>query len=751
MIKRLVVVVTVWAIGLAGALASVVLPSDSASAAATTLGGTTNSQVSGRPSAAAAVPAAARVRHHKTARLCSTVNKPGQMTCFAIRQTDTVQPAGVRANAVSPQVAPTGYGPSDLAAAYNLDQGQGSGQTVAIVDAYDDPNAESDLAAYRSQYSLPSCTTAGGCFKKVSQSGSTTSLPLPDASWAGEISLDLDMVSATCPNCHILLVEATDASPTNLGTSVNQAVTLGAKYVSNSYGSPEDGTEPSYDSSFYHHPGVAITASAGDSNYGARYPATGAYVTAVGGTSLTSASNSRGWTETVWNSDAADGTGSGCSTSIAKPWFQTNLTTGCANRAETDVAAVADPDTGVAVYDTYLTDPYPSGWQVYGGTSVGSPIIASVYALAGTPGASDSPNVYPYMHAANLYDVMSGNNGTCSPAVLCTAGAGWDGPTGLGTPNGTAAFTRSQPTATHTRLAGADRYGTAVAISQSAFQSPGGQFKVTVASGANFPDALAAGAVAVAQVGPLLLVPQNGVLPPNVSRELTRLNPFTVNIAGGAAAVSTSVQNQLTVFGTGTVLRWAGPDRYGTAAQLAQLTGALGRTVFIATGASFPDALGGSAAAGRLRGALMLIAGKAVPQATASALTSGKPATVVILGGEAVVGSAVFSTVSSLAPGATVQRWAGADRYETAAAISLNTYPQGATTVYLASGENYPDALAAAPVAALVGAPLLLAEKDCVPASTLVELAHLGATNIVVLGGTSAVSEAAANLTPCAG
>ena len=374
-----------------------------------------------------------------------------------------------------------------------------------------------------------------------------------------------------------------------------------------------------------------------------------------------------------------------------------------------------------------------------------------MYALAGTPGASDSPSVYPYMHAANLYDVMSGNNGTCSPAVLCTAGAGWDGPTGLGTPNGTAAFTRSQPTPTHTRLAGADRYGTAVAISQSAFHSPGGQFKVTVASGANFPDALASGPVAVAQVGPLLLVPQNGVLPPNVSSGLTRLNPLTISIAGGAAAVSTSIQNQLTVFGTGTVLRRAGPDRYGTAAQLAQLTGGLGRTAFIATGASFPDALGGSAAAGRLRGALMLTAGNALPQATASALTSGKPATVVILGGEAVVGSAVFSTVSSLAPGATVQRWAGADRYETAAAISLNTYPQGATTVYLASGENYPDALAAGPVAALVGAPLLLVEKDCVPAPTLVELAHLGATNIVVLGGTSAVSEAAANLTACAG
>ena len=221
MIKRLLVVATVWAMCLAWALTSVVLPSDSASAAATTAGGRTNAQVSGGPSAAAVLPSAARVRHHMTARLCSTVNQPGRVRCFAIRQTDTVQPAGVSENAVSPQVAPAGYGPSTLAAAYSLDQSKGSGQTVAIVDAYDDPSAESDLAAYRTQYGLPSCTTASGCFKKVSQSGSSTLLPLPDADWAGEISLDLDMVSATCPNCHILLVEATGPDVTDLGTSVS--------------------------------------------------------------------------------------------------------------------------------------------------------------------------------------------------------------------------------------------------------------------------------------------------------------------------------------------------------------------------------------------------------------------------------------------------------------------------------------------------------------------------------------------------
>jgi putative cell wall-binding protein len=309
------------------------------------------------------------------------------------------------------------------------------------------------------------------------------------------------------------------------------------------------------------------------------------------------------------------------------------------------------------------------------------------------------------------------------------------------------------PAATYTRLAGADRYGTAVAISQYAFQpqSPGAKFAVTVASGANFPDALAAGPVAAAQGGPLLLVPQNGVLPATVSTELTRLNPSTVHIAGGAAAVSTFVASQLKGFGTGTVLRSAGADRYGTAAQLAGLTGGLDKTVFIATGASFPDALGGSAAAGRLGGALMLTDRSALPQATASALTSGKPARVVILGGEAVIDPVVLSQVHTLLPGATVQRWAGADRYATAAAISFNTYPQGATTAYLASGADYPDALAGAPVASRAGAPLLLTSRDCVPASTLAELHRLGSTKIAVLGGTSAVSEAAANLTPCTG
>ena len=368
--------------------------------------------------------------HHKTKRVCGPA-KAGHLTCFAIRQTDTKQPPQFKLHAVVPNATPKGYGPSSLDSAYKLSASAGSGQTVAIVDAFDDPNAASDLATYRSQYGLPACTAASGCFRQVNEHGATSPLPTGDTGWAGEESLDVDMVSAICPLCHIILVEANSASNADLGASVNTAVALGAKFVSNSYGGGETSSDISYDSSYYNHPGVAVTASTGDSGYGVEYPAASQYVTAVGGTSLTTASNTRGWTDTAWS-----GAGSGCSTVDPQPAVQASVGTGCTRRAVADVSAVADPNTGVAVYQTYGG----SGWTVYGGTSVSSPIIASVYALAGTPGASDHPNAYPYAHPANLFDVTSGSNGSCSPSQLCTARTGWDGPTGLGTPNGTAAF-----------------------------------------------------------------------------------------------------------------------------------------------------------------------------------------------------------------------------------------------------------------------------------------------------------------------
>jgi hypothetical protein len=289
----------------------------------------------------------------------------------------------------------------------------------------DDPNAESDLATYRSTFGLPACTTANGCFRKVNQNGAASPLPATDTGWAAEISLDVDMVSAVCPSCHILLVEASTASLANLGTGVNTAVALGAKYVSNSYGGGD-----SSPSSAYNHAGVAVTASTGDGGFGVEYPASDSHVVAVGGTSLTRDASARGWNETAWS-----GAGSGCSTVNPKPAWQTAATQ-CARKANADVSAVADPNTGVAVNVTFGG----TGFEVFGGTSASSPIIASVYALAGTPAATSSPASFPWSHTGNLFDVVSGSNGACTPAVLCHAGAGWDGPTGLGTPNGTAAF-----------------------------------------------------------------------------------------------------------------------------------------------------------------------------------------------------------------------------------------------------------------------------------------------------------------------
>jgi subtilase family serine protease len=328
-----------------------------------------------------------------------------------------------------PAGSPSGYSPVDLRTAYSLPSSTaGSGQTVAIVDAFDDPNAESDLGVYRSQFGIAACTTANGCFRKVDQSGGSN-YPRGDRGWAEEISLDLDMVSAVCPNCHILLVEATTNSFANLSAAEDEAAKLGATEISNSWGGGEYSSEVS-DQSHFNHPGIAITASSADSGYGVQFPAASQYVTAVGGTTL-SKSRTGTFSETVWS-----GAGSGCSAFIPQQSWQTALgLSGCGNRIVADVAADADPNTGVSVYDTF----HQSGWLVFGGTSVSSPIIASVYALAGNA-TTVTCGSYPYSHTSSLHDVTSGSNGTCSPAYLCTGEVGYDGPTGLGTPNGTGAF-----------------------------------------------------------------------------------------------------------------------------------------------------------------------------------------------------------------------------------------------------------------------------------------------------------------------
>jgi subtilase family serine protease len=353
------------------------------------------------------------------AKVCPSA-APGEARCHSLVRVDGLgEPLATS--------GPSGYGPADLRLAYNLGSAStGVGQTFAIVDAYDDPNAESDLAVYRSQFGLGPCTTATGCFRKVNQTGGTA-YPRGNTGWAEEISLDLDMASAICPNCKILLVEATSNSFANLAAAVDEAAALGATVISNSYGGSEYSGEVT-DEGHFRHPGIAITVSSGDNGYGVEFPAASQYVTAVGGTTLTR--NGSGFSETVWS-----GAGSGCSAYITKPSWQTDPL--CARRTVADVAADADPNTGVAVYDTYRL--HPGGWLVFGGTSVASPITAGVYALAGNA-SSINFGSSSYLNLSSMFDILSGSNGSCGGSYLCTGMKGYDGPTGNGTPNGTGGY-----------------------------------------------------------------------------------------------------------------------------------------------------------------------------------------------------------------------------------------------------------------------------------------------------------------------
>jgi hypothetical protein len=425
-------------------------------------------------SAAAKTPAGSAVPY--TAQ-CAPATAPGSVTCLSLRRTDVRRRLGLMRGDASSS-APSGYGPDQLQLAYNLAAPaawDGTGQTVAVVDAYDYPSAEADLAVYRSQYGLPPCTTANGCFRKVNENGATS--PLPQAApasndWAAEEALDLDMVSAICPNCDILLVEASTATFADLGPAVNAAVAAGARYVSNSYAGYQDPVDSKLDTYYYDHPGVVLTAASGDSGYWVEYPAASPYVTAVGGTSLVPASNARGWSESAWSTSAREGAGSGCASFEPKPTWQAD--TGCKNRTVADVSADADPATGVAVYDSFNNE---GGWNVFGGTSVATPIIASAYALAGTPAPGSNPASFPYLHPGSLNDVTTGQTATnCTPAYLCQAQAGYDGPTGLGTPNGVAAFSGPPNTITVAKPGRlSSLQGTATSLQVDAADSASGQ------------------------------------------------------------------------------------------------------------------------------------------------------------------------------------------------------------------------------------------------------------------------------------
>jgi len=354
--------------------------------------------------------------------VCARGNPRGTARCFAHVVTDAR--GNPLAGKLTPNATPSGYGPSDLRSAYAITGDNTT--TIAIVDSGGYSNAEADLAVYRKQFGLDPCTTANGCFKKVNQTGGTSSYPRDDTGWSQESALDLDMASAMCPHCHLILVEANSATLSNLATAVRTAASLGATVISNSYGGSESGTT-SYESA-YNQPGKAVTVSTGDSGYGVQFPASSNHVIAVGGTHLVRASNSRGWSETAWSSG-----GSGCSTVYAKVTNAVDPL--CTKRMEADVSAVGDPNTGVAVYGP--VNRRGSGWMVFGGTSVSAPLIGGIYGVTGHgPGSASSI----YTHASSLNDVTSGSNGSCGGTEWCTAGAGYDGPTGLGTPNGPGAF-----------------------------------------------------------------------------------------------------------------------------------------------------------------------------------------------------------------------------------------------------------------------------------------------------------------------
>ena len=361
--------------------------------------------------------------------VCKRLIPNSQARCLAHVVTDA---AGHPLSQTNPNTTPRGYGPADLQSAYNITTTGSSSTIIAIVDAYGYTNAESDLAVYRAQYGLPACTTANGCFQKVNQKGKPKKYPAQNTGWAQESALDLDMASAMCPNCKLILVEGNTASFADLGAAENTAAKLGAHVISNSYSGGESGGQSV--AADYNHPGVAITAATGDAGYagGPGFPATSPYVTAVGGTTLTKDPNvPRGWTESAWS-----GGGSGCSALYAKPTWQTD--TGCSKRMEADVSAVGNPSTGVAVYGPTGGG---SGWLVFGGTSVATPLVGGIYGNNG--GAVNyGSNPYAFAGTSALNDVTTGNNGTCSgkPAYFCNAEVGYDGPTGLGTPNGTTAF-----------------------------------------------------------------------------------------------------------------------------------------------------------------------------------------------------------------------------------------------------------------------------------------------------------------------
>jgi hypothetical protein len=449
------------------------------------------------------------IRYAKVGHVCPPPT-PGHATCFALVRVPVSSAAATEAGVTPYKVGDGalesgpagGLTPAELATAYGyVPTAGGEGQTVAIVDAFDDPDIEKDLGAFDAQYGLPACTEGDGCFKKVNQAGGTTPLPSADTKgWSVEISLDVEAVHSTCPRCKVLLVEANNGEFVNLATAVSEAVALGATEVSNSYGGPEEELGAT-EGAAYNHPGTVISAATGDSGYYGwtalnegfeppgrpNLPASLPSVVAVGGTTLHLNSEGKREDETVWNTNGpfdegefvGGATGGGCSTEFsAQPWQHDTsgfAATGCgAKRLAADVSADADPRTGFDIYDTYNCGPEcekygeGDGWLTIGGTSLATPLISALYALAGGSDGISYPSLTLYGHlgdASDLYDVTEGGNGICDDEGLacganaffgvnvdcegttaCNAAHGFDGPSGVGTPNSLGLFKPLLPT-----------------------------------------------------------------------------------------------------------------------------------------------------------------------------------------------------------------------------------------------------------------------------------------------------------------
>jgi subtilase family serine protease len=367
-------------VGASPAAASPEPPGGSTAKAPSTTAASKSAPTAGEPAANGSHP------HYKPAACNAAQKKVGGRAfaqCYAMIRTALA--GTVTADAAGPP--PTALGPAQIQDAYSL-PATGAGQTVAIVDAFGDSSAEADLGVFRAQFGLPACTTDSGCFQKVDQRGGTN-YPPDDPGWALETSLDLDAVSAACPACHILLVEGDDNGLDNLAIGVDTAVSLGAKFVSNSYGVPGETPDETAFDQHYDHPGVAVTAS-GDVGNVTNWPATSPTVVGVGGTTLTADGSPRGWHEAAWG-----GGGSGCSPFEPHPDYQNGIETNCPNnKATADVSADADPNSGLAVFDSIPIED-KSGWFQVGGTSLSAPLVAGMYALAGTPISGTDPVTYP--------------------------------------------------------------------------------------------------------------------------------------------------------------------------------------------------------------------------------------------------------------------------------------------------------------------------------------------------------------------